>query len=166
MNIYVATILSIACAITGLVFCLAPVNKFHRFSASDVGWAGSLFALLGVILMTTFKWGEVALEVSGAKLHIQQAEARIETLKNEVAQRDMAIAQIKLASDESKQLAAANDVKVKGEVLGFWTNTAKLTPEQISEALSASGFTVVPTSDINKLPSFTAEYLLPGKNGS
>ncbi|WP_077960782.1 hypothetical protein [Ensifer adhaerens] len=157
MNIYIVTALSIACAIVGALLVFAPVNKYHRFSAKEVGAIGGIFVFLGVVLMTTFKWSEVVLEVSGAKLQLLRAEDQIKELSEQVAVRDQAIASIKASTEATKQLAAAKELKTQGNITGVWTTANNITPEELKQTLEKSGFTVVPTSEIKNLPEFLAK---------
>jgi len=153
MNIYIVTALSIACAIAGALLVFAPVNKYNRFTAKDVGTIGAMFVFLGVVLMTTFKWGEVALKVYGAELVISRLETQKMELQRQVTQRDEAIASIKASGDAAKQLAAAAALKTQGNITGVWTTADNFTPEELKQTLEKSGFTVVPTAEIDSLPA-------------
>ena len=76
MDQQIAVYLSIAAFVIGVLSWAIPSAKY--WSQTRVGGFAIALLLSGIVLMTTFKWTDIALEISGARLKISQLEDRLQ----------------------------------------------------------------------------------------
>ena len=74
---------SCLCLVAGCGLCFLPANRYLRLNSIDA--AGALFLVCGVVLMTTFKWTEVAIKVSGLEVRLAEAEGRADEARMRLA---------------------------------------------------------------------------------
>lgn len=129
---------SVSCLIVGTALCLTPASRY--LFASKVGWFAVPLLFVGLVLMTTFKWTEVAIKMSDLELKFAEAQKEAEDARRQLAA-------IKDATDPAAETATLRNV------LDNYRIVAKVPPslEQINsftKALRASSVTIVPTSVI------------------
>lgn len=90
--------------VVGLVSWALPAWKYHK--QTNVGaFAGALLAA-GVILMSMFKWSEVALDVAGAKLEIKERDQKIADLQTNLSNAQTALTQVGEKAPDTADLAS------------------------------------------------------------
>lgn len=139
MNEIFIPIASAICLAIGLAFCWPPIERYRR--SATVGAFGTLLVVCGVVLMTTFKWTEVAIKISD--LEVKLAEA----------QREASSARVKLAMVQ-QSLTTEATAEAFDAVLTTYKQVSNSVPtgEQVSdfqEALKAANVQVIPVSALN-----------------
>lgn len=134
-----AFVASCICLLVGITLCFLPANRYRK--TLRVGAIGSLFLLCGVVLMTTFKWTEVAIKIS--KLEVKLSEAQKEATSARVS---LAMVQRGITQQAKNQALEA--------VLTTYSEVARVKPtsaqvSMINEALKAANVTIVPTAAFN-----------------
>lgn len=140
---------SVVCLVFGLWLCFLPTHRYLRFKS--VGAAGGLLLVMGVVLMTTFKWTEVAIKVSGLEVRIAELQQRVnayteslQTVRNSVSPQ-MQSETLQALLDSYKQVSNTD-----------------FTPDQLANfeaALDAAQLTVVPVNTLNKALRFNSQKL-------
>ena len=140
MNEWFIFAASFVCLAVGMVLCSLPANRYFR--SANVGFAGFFILVLGVVLMTTFKWTEVAIKFSGLEVRLAEAERQVTEARTSLAAVQEAITpEAKTQALEAvlaKYKQVSNTVPSEEQVTDFTT------------ALGAANVTVVP------LEAFTA----------
>jgi hypothetical protein len=140
MNETFVTIATGICLLVGLGFCWLPVNRYRK--AVAVGGFGTLLIVLGVTLMTTYKWTEVAIKISD--LEFKLAEAQAETTKFKLA-----LADVQKGSTEQAKSKAFETILINYKELA----KSEPTPSDIQyfkEAVAASDVTFLPAQSLEK----------------
>ena len=96
-----AVVLSSIAFVVGLVSWAVPAWKYHKIT--KVGVFALPLLLCGVILMTTFKWDEIAVEVSGAKVELKKAQQQITTLTEQLGSAEAQLAKWASLTDTALQ---------------------------------------------------------------
>ncbi|WQO66840.1 hypothetical protein U8C40_06765 [Sinorhizobium medicae] len=135
---------SSVCLITGIALCFLPANKYAR--TTSVGMSGALFLVCGVVLMTTFKWTEVAFKVSEVEVKIAKA----------LKERDEALAVAAARENSLKAVASAAEPESQDKAIDEILRTVYISENdeldrmkaytKFKTALEDNNFTVVPTS--------------------
>nr|WP_064245334.1 hypothetical protein [Rhizobium leguminosarum]OAP96879.1 hypothetical protein A4U53_11885 [Rhizobium leguminosarum] len=133
------------CLAAGSAFCFMPAARYWRQIA--VGGLGGILVVMGVVLMTTFKWTEVAIKISGLEIKIAEAEKRANTAQLALSERDAALAGVVAAASKDGQAKTLDafftklDNDQQQPVTTEFVGKAK-------QALEDAGLAIVPASTI------------------
>jgi hypothetical protein len=131
---------SCICLAAGILLLSLPANRYWRVVA--VGAMGPLFLVCGVVLMTTFKWTEVAIKLSDLEVKLSRANA-------DLFNANMRLASVKQVLTPAVQTESLTAVLAKYEQL---SNTVP-SKEQVRDfraALDAANVKVVPYDVFNE----------------
>jgi uncharacterized membrane protein len=146
--ITLVTALSIFCFVAGVVFCFFPIEKYR--SMSRPGGFGALLVVCGVILMTTFKWTEVVIEVGQLKAQIKQAQAKLEEVQLALNKSEQTFSMLQASTEFEVQKALIDKLAGFGPVQPV--NSAEELQSAFQKALSDSNYVVLPASEVRSLP--------------
>ncbi len=125
---------SVACLIFGIVLCCLPVRRY--WTGVNVGLFGFFIVVMGVVLMTTFKWTEVAIKISDLEVKLAEAEAA----------KDSAVG--KLVAVQTSLTPTARSEALQSLFSSYKTLASappsKAEVETFTRALEAASVTVVP----------------------
>lgn len=148
---------SCLCLAVGALLCSLPATKYAR--TTSIGLAGSLFLVCGVILMTTFKWTEVAFKISDVEVKIAKA----------IKERDEAIALAAARETSLKQVASAAQPESQDKAIDEILRTVYVSDgdaldrmkayTKFKNALQDNNLTVVPTSALPTSMNFPESLL-------
>lgn len=135
---------SCLCLAVGLGLCLLPANRYFR--SSSIGYAGTLFLVCGMVLMTTFKWTEVAIKVS--ELEVRLSEAQQEAAKARIS---LAMVQKGVTPEATSQAIEA--------VLATYKKVSNTdpSPDQVADfttALNAANVTIIPVEALSGVEGY------------
>ncbi|CAN7449453.1 hypothetical protein LJR235_002892 [Pararhizobium sp. LjRoot235] len=136
---------SCICLLAGIALCFLPAARYWRRVA--VGAFGPLLILMGVVLMTTFKWTEVAIKISDLEVKLAEAE-----LKNTLTQARFAAVQEAVTPEGKSQTLQT--------LLTNYKQVAKTPPsdEQLANfnaALKAAKVTLIPVEAVTGVPDYS-----------
>ena len=130
---------SVACLIFGILLCCLPVRRY--WTGVNVGLFGFFIVVMGVVLMTTFKWTEVAIKISDLEVKLAEAEAA----------KDSAVG--KLVAVQTSLTPTARSDALKSLISSYKTLASvppsKSEVETFTKALDAASVTVVPASVVS-----------------
>ncbi len=136
---------SLVCLLAGAAFCFLPAARY--FQKVAVGAFGGVLIVVGAVLMTTFKWTEVAIKVSGLELRLAEAEIAKQKAELALAQTDGILAKVKIAASEEAQAQTLDAIFAKLDA----NETKPVPPEYVDKTkriLQDAGLTIIPTSTI------------------
>ncbi|OYD03713.1 hypothetical protein [Rhizobium sp. N4311] len=141
MNEYFILAASVFCLLVGIGFCWPPIERYRN--SINVGAFGMLLVLCGVVLMTTFKWTDVAIKISGLEFKLETAQQEVKQARLELAASAQKLSDLALAASKPSQDKAWDKVfkTVASDPASGDKKEAVLT---VKEALDKSDFTIVP----------------------
>jgi hypothetical protein len=101
MNAAATLVMSSVCFVIGAASWFLPARRYYI--NLPLGGFAMLFVVVGLILMTVFKWEEVAVEISGLKLQLSKAEEKAAGLTGELSVARFQLAQVEAASERIAQ---------------------------------------------------------------
>jgi hypothetical protein len=139
MNETFVFLASCVCMLVGILLCALPANRYFR--TIGVGAMGPLLLVCGVVLMTTFKWDEVAIKLSGLELKLAEAQENLDSV------------QARFAAVE-KSITPQAQSQALAELLDKYEQVSSTTPsdtqvKDFGAALTAANVTVLPLSTLN-----------------
>lgn len=144
MNDGFVFVASCVCLFTGAAFCFLPVSRYWRGIA--VGAFGPLLLVLGAVMMTTFKWTEVAIKVSGLEVKIAEAEKKAADAVGRLAAVERGTTP--QAKNQALQTLLATYSKVSADA------PSEKQVEDFNAALTAAKVTVVPIEALNAVQDY------------
>lgn len=142
---------SVFCLLVGLLFCWPPIERYR--AARNVGIFGTLLIVCGVVLMTTFKWTEVAIKLKDFEVRLAEAENKTKQAQAALQDKTDEIERVMEAASKAGQKQTFDVFVTKLSAEG----NQPVSPENaqiVKQALEAGGLTIIPTSSI---PTYTAE---------
>lgn len=145
MNEYFILAASVFCLLVGIGFCWPPIERYRN--SIGVGAFGMLLVLCGVVLMTTFKWTEVAIKISDLEFKLATAQKAEQQARIELAESEQKLSDLAVAASKPSQDKAWSDI----------LKTAKSNPALsgkedtisiVKKAFDESDYTVVPTFSV------------------
>ncbi|ASP84306.1 hypothetical protein I7G86_10060 [Sinorhizobium meliloti] len=145
---------SIFCLLVGVSFCWPPIERYR--GAKQVGAFGMLLVLCGVVLMTTFKWTEVAIKISDLEFKLAAAVEDARLAKVQLTNNEKAFASFAKQFDPNAQKQAIDAVfhELPAEDAGIDANKAK---DAFLDAFERSGIRVVPAGAVDQLTTTVKE---------
>lgn len=130
---------SVACLVFGILLCCLPIRRY--WTGLNVGLFGFFVVLMGVVLMTTFKWTEVAIKISDLEVKLAKAEAAKDSAVGELA-------------EFQSSLTPTARTEALQSLLSSYRELASVPPskaevETFTKALNAASVTVVPVSAVS-----------------
>jgi hypothetical protein len=115
-----------------------------------------LLVLCGVVLMTTFKWTEVAIKISDLEFKLAAAVEDARLAKTQLANNEKAFASFAKQFDPNAQKQAIDAVfhQLPAEDTGVDPNKAK---DAFLDAFQRSGIKVVPAGAVDRLSTTVKE---------
>jgi hypothetical protein len=110
---------------------------------ANIGAAGGLFLICGVVLMTTFKWTEVALKISGLEVKLAEAE-------NEARMAQSALTAIKVATSPEGKKQSLDALLANYRQLSNTDPTASQLAD-FERALDSADVTIVPVQALGAI---------------
>lgn len=123
--------------VIGFLSWAVPAWKYHTQTKVGVFAVALLFA--GLVLMTTFKWSDIALEVSGATLKISELQEELDATK------------IAFARIQRTQSAALETNLTKAFAEQGLTVDSGIVKRIAAETVEQTPYWVMPSVDKNKL---------------
>ncbi|CAN7179308.1 hypothetical protein LJR251_000306 [Rhizobium rhizogenes] len=165
MNIIVP-IGSILCFAVGLWFCWPPIEKYR--ASIKTGAFGVFLVIVGVVLMTTFKWSDAIVRVIGIDMELRQAQAHVSELQISLDDARRTIETVRAASNPTEQNVFLKTVASSVSALPeFKSDSNPVEPQTIEDAVKTavqkSGYFVVPYTTLNKPSSFEVDKAPPVK---
>ncbi|MCA1366668.1 hypothetical protein I6F15_04510 [Bradyrhizobium sp. BRP14] len=135
---------SSVCLVAGIALCFLPANKYAR--TTSVGMSGGLFLICGVVLMTTFKWTEVAFKISEVEVKIAEALKERDDALALAASRENSLKAVALAAEPTSQDKAIDEILRTVYVSDEDALDRVKAYTKFKNALQDNNLTVVPTS--------------------
>lgn len=135
---------SSVCLVAGIALCFLPANKYAR--TTSIGMSGALFLICGVVLMTTFKWTEVAFKISEVEVKIADALKQRDEALALAASRENSLKAVALAAEPASQDKAIDEILRTVYVSGEDALDRMKASTKLKNALQDNNLTVVPTS--------------------
>lgn len=145
MNEYFILAASVFCLLVGIGFCWPPIERYRN--SIGVGAFGMLLVLCGVVLMTTFKWTDVAIKISGLEFKLETAQKAEQQARFELAESEQKLSALAFAASKPSQDRAWADI----------LKTAQADPEPgdkkdaislVKKAFDKSDYTLVPADSV------------------
>lgn len=153
---------SVFCLVVGLVFCWPPIERYR--GARTVGGFGALLVICGVVLMTTFKWTEVAIKVSDFEVRLAEAEQRANQAELALQSRTLEIDKVLKAASTAGQ-EQTFDVFVTTLSADGKQPVSAESAEIVKKALEDAGLTIIPTDSIPDYKTAEERPLNPSQGG-
>ncbi|MGO7279389.1 hypothetical protein ACCT18_29500 [Rhizobium ruizarguesonis] len=141
MNEYFVLAASVFCLFVGIGFCWPPIERYRN--SIGVGAFGMLLILCGVVLMTTFKWTDVAIKISGLEFKLETAQKETKQARLELAESEQKLSDFALAASKPSQDKAWDNV-FKTVASDPASGDKKEAVLRVKEALDKSDYTIVP----------------------
>lgn len=130
---------SVVCLVVGSGLCVTPAAKY--LFQPKVGWFAAPLLLGGLVLMTTFKWTEVALKISNMELRVAEANQRADA------------ANARLATIQSAATPKAETASLD-RLLNQYKSLSPTPPseQQVNlfiQAMKAADVTILPAAAVN-----------------
>ncbi|MBY5314197.1 hypothetical protein GR210_28680 [Rhizobium leguminosarum] len=148
MNEYFILAASVFCLLVGIGFCWPPIERYRN--SISVGAFGTLLVLSGVVLMTTFKWTDVAIKVSGLEFKLEAAQRAEKLARFELAESEQKLSALAFAASKPSQDKVWADV-FKTVAADPASGDKKESIRLVKEALDKSDYTLVPADRVPAL---------------
>jgi len=149
MNYSFVYFASAVCLFAGAALIFLPGRRYYYHSS--VGLVGSLLLLSGVVLMTTFKWTEVFIKVSGLEFQLAKAEEEARMAKAKLASISNSVNEEDLLNQVAKMIIYEH----AGEGDDNSSNSEDYFPileaKELKGALDKSNVVIVPWSEIQNI---------------
>ncbi|MEX2741099.1 hypothetical protein AB3480_06580 [Rhizobium mongolense] len=145
MNEYFVLLASCICLVIGIAFCFPPIERYR--GSRNVGAFGTTLVILGVVLMTTFKWTDVAIKISGLEFKLQAAQQEAGRLSAALSDKENALMQLSMAAGKSSQKRYLDSIITSVQTETKNTADSK-TLDLVKQAFDKSDYSVVPTGSV------------------
>jgi hypothetical protein len=148
---------SCVCLAVGIALCFLPASKYAR--TSSVGFAGALFLVCGIVLMTTFKWTEVAFKISEVEVKLANALKERDEALAVAAARDLSLKMVASAAEPETQDKAIDEIVRTVYFSESDEPNRQAAYDKIKTALQENNLTVVPTSALPSANNFMEPFI-------